>query len=47
MIEDLINRIEALFNKKEIPYLYKSSYDFEKDLRKKIEYIKKKEKIKK
>ena len=46
MAQELLNRMEALLLKKHIPYLYKSRFEFERDVKKKIDYIKKKEKIK-
>lgn len=46
MIEDLIKRMEFLLTKKGVPYLYKSRFEYETEMRKKIAYIKKKEKIK-
>lgn len=46
MIQDLLNRMYALLKQKEVPYMYKSRFEYEVELRAKIAYIKKKEKIK-
>lgn len=43
---NLLEKLEALLKQKEVPYMYKSRFEYEVELRKKIEYIKKKEKIK-
>ena len=43
---NLLEKLEALLKRKDVPYMYKSRFEYEVELRKKIEYIKKKEKIK-